>query len=578
MQRKKQEKFNKHMNSYLKGGTNMEYSPFYLNNQSTLSNNRYTIRLTENSVWYSGIDYDLQLFYQQNTSKMRNKGDISDAINYFWRNTKQTMRKIHSGVPQLICEKMVDLITGNGYKINLMDALEDDDDNLRLQEILKDNKFNMLLQHGIETESWSGGAPFRITTNKAISEYPIIEVVEPEHYSYREVSGRIIEDVYTTYPTEGNDKYRLKAIYGVREENGIPESYIDYKLERVSEDKGGKTWTEVSLESLPSTSQYTPFSVKGYNKKFSLYKPNKLPNSEFRGSMYGESDYSGSIGAFDAVDEIVSTWIQEFRDGKLNRYIPSNLLPKNSRDETVINRILDKDFITYDGSISEEAKEKIEYKQGEVRTDKHIESYKHWMMIVLNNAGLSPLTVGMTGLEAMNAGEASQQEREKVSIRTRNKKIEGWEEHLNDFLERVLVFDDVVNNLNEDGSTSFGEYEVNTTFEDYILKTKKDRTAEVAEGSGTGWDILSGVKYIHDDMTDLEQLAISARIKLENNIESLSVAEASALQAYNKQDIETLEDEGVEIIVEEEDGQENDDGVVIEDEDITPPAEEIIEE
>lgn len=566
------------MSSYLKGGANMEYDPFLLNNQTILTNNRYTIRLAENSVWYSGIDYDLQLFYQQNTSKMRNKGEISDAINYFWRNNDNTMRKIHSGVPQLICEKMVDLITGNGYSIGLKDKPEEDKDNVRLTEILKDNKSNVLIQQGIETESWSGGAPFRITRNPAVSKYPILEVVEPEHYSYREESGRIIEDIYTTYPAEGKGNYRLKTMYGVREiVDGTPESYIEYKLERVSEDKNGKEWHEVSLETLPSTARLTPVAVRGYNKKFSMYKPNKTPNSEFRGSLFGESDYSGSIGAFDAVDEIVSTWIQEFRDGKLNRYIPEDILPKNGKDEVVLGKIVAKDHIKYRGSISEDSKEAIEYKQGDVRTDKHIESYKHWMMLILNNAGLSPLTVGMTGLEAMNASEQSQQEREKVSIRTRNKKIELWEEFLNDFMERVLVFDDVIENLDEEGNTTFSEYKINTVFEDYIIKTKADRTDETAKGiQGMSWDIKTAVDYVHEDKSDLERLIISANIKLENNID-LTVAEASALQEMIRLNNEELADEGVNL-VENEPGQENEDGLDIDEDELTPPEEEVTEE
>lgn len=569
------------MKSYLKGGGTMEYNPnFFKDGFNVLSSDRYTIRLVENSIWYAGIDYDLQLFYERNTSKMRNHGQISDALNYFWRNADRDIRKLHSGLPQLICEKMVDLIIGNGFYINLADELRESKDNDRLQDILKENKIHNLLQHGIETESWAGGVPIKITINPLVSELPIIEVIEPEHYSYRSVSGRIVEDIFTTFPEDGNNKYRLKEMYGVEEQGNTPISYIRYKLERV--DDKSKEWVEVPLDTLPSTSNLNDINIVGYDKKFSMYKPNKTPNSEFRGSLFGESDFSGSIGAFDAIDEILSIWIQEARDTKTNRYIPSNLIPKNRHGDSVLSKITPKDHIIYEGSISESAKENIEYKSGPNNSDKHIESYKAWIMIALNNAGLSPLTIGVTGLEAQNAGEASQKEREKVSIRTRNKKISMWTEYLNDLLERTMIFDDIMRGeLDSEEmmlTSKINEYPINTVFEDYVLKSKADRTTEVTEGYGAVWSTLRAVKYVHVDLTETEQLAESAMIKIENGkADTITTAEASALQALNIEQQEMLQDEGVEII-DVEQGQEDEDGLDIEENEVEQEEEQTEEE
>ncbi len=76
----------------------------------------------------------------------------------------------------------------------------------------------------------------------------------------------------------------------------------------------------------------------------------------------------------------------------------------------------------------------------------------------------------------------------------------------------------------------------------------KDRTMEVAEGINTSWDILTSVKYVHQDKTDKEQLAISARIKLDSGIGVISTAEASALQHMNLGIIEELKEDKVDII------------------------------
>ena len=111
------------------------------------------------------------------------------------------------------------------------------------------------------------------------------------------------------------------------------------------------------------------------------------------------------------------------------------------------------------------------------------------------------------------------------------------------FLKTVLEF-----HLINTGVTALPEFNVKVSFNDYIIKSKADRTEEVRNGLGTSWDILSGVKYVHNEKTMREQYAIAARIKLENNYNSISQAELSALNADNLIDNDELETEDVEII------------------------------
>ena len=102
-----------------------------------------------------------------------------------------------------------------------------------------------------------------------------------------------------------------------------------------------------------------------------------------------------------------------------------------------------------------------------------------------------------------------------------------------------------------------------------VSKSKRDRVNEVNEGFGVTYDILTGVQYVHTDKTEKEQYAISARIKLEQGINALTVAEASALENINTSDQEILEEDGVEIIQ----VNPNENRTVIEENDMTPPNE-----
>lgn len=575
----------KRIQHYGKGAaTEMKYNPL-LHDMSTTNydDKQMTRRVLENSLWYSGDEQALAYFYQRVAPKFYRYGQSSESTNYFWADSENKFRKIHSGFPQLICEKMVDLIVGNGYNIYVEGEQEEEYQEV-LDELLKENKIKQLLAKAIETESWSGGVAWKITFNPTVSEYPIIESWQPENYTCTVVAGRIVEDIFFVYYEKNNTKYRLSEIYG-KDNKG---AYIDYKLDMLvhntkNQDDDTK-WVDVPLTELEQTAELERIEFIGYPHKLALYKPNKLPNSEFRYSIHGESDYSGSYGAFDAIDEIISTWIQEFRDGKLNRYFPEELVPKDKKGNSNVPSSFEKDHIMYADSPSENMdKQRIIYEQGEIRTEKHIESYKIWVTQVLNNAGLSPLTVGITGLESIDASAESQQEREKVSIRTRNKKIETWEEFLQDIIKtalqlHIMLKDSIKNDEKTYVISSVPEFDLIVSFEDYIVKSKRDRTQEVAEGMGTSWDITEGVRYVHDDMTDKEQLTLSGRIKLQSGLyDSITQAEASAINDSNLRDNEMLVENDVQIIDLTDNAgnnQENTDGVVTQENDIEPPAEE----
>lgn len=561
---------------YGKGvGTEMKYNPLLTVMQPANNDKLFTRRMLENSTWYSGNEQDLAYFYTKEAPNFYRRGEPSESMNYFWANRKENFRKIHSGFPQLISEKMVDLIVGNGYTIKVegSDEIDLQDD---LDAMLEDNKFATLLGKSIETESWSGGVSWKITFNPQISEFPIIEMWQPENYTNSLICGRVVEDIFYRYYDKNNVTYRLSEIYGVDDTVG---AYIDYKLEQlqmrtVAQQEKEPVYVEVPLSTLEQTQDLGRIEFRGYFRRLSLYKPNKLPNSEFRYSYIGESDYAGSYGAFDAVDEIISTWVQEFRDGKLNRYFPEEYMQRTDNQQNFPDDFK-KDHIVYADSPSENVdKQKIIYAQGEVRTDKHRQSYEIWVQQIINNAGLSPMTVGLLGLESIDASAESQQEREKVSIRTRNKKIELWVEFLQDIIKTALDLRVMTKNMtpSETGVYNVGtvpEYDLIVAFEDYIIKSKRDRTNETAEGLGVSWDILESVKYVHDEKTLAEQLAMSARIKIEQGIQSISQAELSALDNQNQQDNEKLVDDDVPVIAV------NQEGVVVptDENDTTPPTE-----
>ena len=115
--------------------------------------------------------------------------------------------------------------------------------------------------------------------------------------------------------------------------------------------------------------------------------------------------------------------------------------------------------------------------------------------------GLSPQTVGVTGLESTSASESSQELREKTSIRTREKKVDMWEKTLNKLFELMLKLDDY-----RMGKAVI-DYTIKTIFNDYKIQTISDKTSIATAGiAGKSWDIKSAVDYIHDDLTEEESV------------------------------------------------------------------------
>jgi A118 family predicted phage portal protein len=552
----------------IKSDSAYEYNNIITPDKTAALRDRYTRSVLINSVWYGGSDIELKQLYERDLKGFKIGMVTSDELNYFWgQPTADTnIRKIHSGIPQLISEKMVDLIMANGYELNVYkdeDREEEDEDNLgRLNTILEDNMFTGLLQEAIETESWSGGVAIKLSTN-SMFDYPIIEVIQPEEYEPVIKAGRIIEDIFIKYFDSKGASYKLKECYGTDGTDG----YIRYKIFKLVGKNEAAQWVEASLKEVEETKDLKDIVFKGVNEKFSIYKPNKLPNSEFRGSRLGESDYSGSHGMFDAIDEIYSTMIQEFRDGKIKNFWPSNLLPTDPMSgKQYLPPTLKKDYITYTSGIGEKEKpDKVEQVQGEIHSEKYIEAFKKSLEMVLNNAGLSPQTVGLTGLDSTAASEESQELREKTSIRTREKKVDLWTMTLNKLFELILKLDDLKN------KKTTQDYYVDVLFNDYKIQTLDDKTRIASSGLvGKTWDIMSAVKYVHDEMPEEEQVLTAIKIKIENGINVFTKDEELV---YKKFISETLEEAGETKQVVEEETEE-----ITEDEENIEEVEEVDEE
>ena len=286
-----------------------------------------------------------------------------------------------------------------------------------------------------------------------------------------------------------------------------------------------------------------------------FHKPNKLPNNEFSHSVYGASDYEGAIDSFDALDEIYSELAYETRNNKTIRFIPSTMIPKYADGTTNFDIM---GFITafqqVEGSLDQSAKNELTVQQIQDKTASLVEKFKNALVTAINNAGLSPIALGITGLEAVNAGESSQRERNRVTLETRKDKINNyWNPFLVELYTQLIAFNNWLikkagakqNQKVKVEDFNFETVDITFDFGNYVVENETEVITRwgAAKQSGLA-SIETGVREIHPEWTDDQVLEEVTRIKFENNI---GVDNPSLLQTdlIDEKPIDTIVEENI---------------------------------
>ena len=446
----------------------------------------YETNLIRNKLWYRGEAYELEQFFKNISSDPVNKSRFWCAV----PSKDLSMRKIHSGLPAMIIDKLTDIVVSDMDKIQVEDS---ETLNSLWEEISEDNKFNEILSESIQRALVSGDGAFKLSIDKYISKYPIIEFFDGDKVEYVYNRGRLKEIHFKTYYTKKNKKYTLVEIYG--------SGYIKYKLLDSKDD-------EVSLNTLEETHDLKEVE---YNDKFIM----AIPLMFFKSSKWesrGKSIIDNKSDSFDALDEVISQWIDAIRAGRVQKYIPDNLLPVDPNTGNILKpNPFDNNFIAISSNAGEDAKNQIDMKQADIKFEAYVESYSNAVDMCLQGI-ISPSTLGIDLKKTDNA--EAQREKEKTTLYTRNKMIDTLTEVIPELVNIILKTYDVLNNK------SAGEYEVSISFGEYSTPSFDSVVETVGKAKILG--IMSLKKCIDelygDTMTDEEKALEIARIKEESGI------------------------------------------------------------
>ena len=383
-----------------------------------------------NRIWYRGDPSELDQFFKQ--------AAIDDVgRSRFWAavpSADSSIRKFHSGIPGEIVDKLADIVIAD------LDNIELKEQEL-WNEIALDNKLSdELLADAIKDTLTDGDGAFKLSVDTEITEYPIIEFYSGSDVDYRHKRGRLQDVIFYAYYTHEKETYRLDEIYG--------KGFIDYKLY----DSKGK---EVPLSKVPEISHLSKITFAG---DFLMAVPMRFfKSAKFDGR--GNSIFERKSDNFDALDEVISQWIDAIRAGRVKNYIPEDLVPKHpDTGHAMRPNPFDNQFIKIGSSMKEESKDQIDQIQADINYGAFVESYASTLDMCLQGI-ISPSTLGIDLKKTDNA--EAQREKEKTTLYTRAKIIDVLTEVIPLLVDTTLkVYDNMKSRAPKiyEATVTFGEY------------------------------------------------------------------------------------------------------------------------
>lgn len=379
-------------------------------------------------LWYRGDSSELFQFFHQ----------IDGGAESFWGSVpaKEKIRKIHSGLPAIIADTLAYIVKSDFDSVKT--------DRTEWEEISKHIDFENLVGKAVCDTLVDGDGAFKISVDTDISPYPVVEFAGADKVVYLYKRGFLSEIIFITDYNVKSSVYRLEEHYG--------KGYVRSTLYN----SGGN---EVPLETVPELAGISP-EIK-FDGGYIMAVPLKFYDSkkyQYRGKSIFDG---GKSDCFDALDEVVSQWWDAIRAGRIQKYIPECMIPRNFADGSLKSlNSFGTDFITVEQPISETAERpKIEVVQPDIKYEAFVNAYTNCLLMCLQGL-VSPATLGID-VGKMQSADA-QREKKDVTGNTRNTITFALETALPELIRAVLLTYDNMRKIPPadcgDITVSFGEY------------------------------------------------------------------------------------------------------------------------
>ena len=487
----------------------MPHYHFNLKNKNLLddieSNHKFEVNLFKNKVMLTGNAAVVEKYYKEDVARFEDKYEQSSRTNTFWYNVGPKNARVFFGIIKMINDSIVKLVTSGGFNVTVEkdDETVDEERTERLNEILefnlfKDKKWGL----GEAFSSGLGFTPIKLSIDRDIEDMPLIEVIDPMKYESQTRRGFVYLHKAKTRKEVDKTMYEIQEVH--YKKDGKP--VIEYKVYNVQGNTTEVKLNELTqeeleklgLDHLDGNPIITDF--ESLHDLPVILHNNTAYNTFFPNAPYGEPDTQGLDLIEDALSETLSNLIEEIRKGRIKVLISEELVKRDGDGKALGFDDFKLDYELM-GRFEAEGKNLIQIVQGEINSEKYVKAIGALIMYACNKAGLHPITVGLTGVESIAASDESQQEREKVSMRTREEKLARWRETLKRLFKRVLEVDDIMQ------SRPIGDYKIHIEFGEFSNPTPQAIISVLNEAVTAGVMSMRKAqdKWQGEDLTDEEK-------------------------------------------------------------------------
>ena len=396
------------------------------------------------------------------------------------------------GIIPMIVKAKVNLVASSGF----ICKSNDEEIDTVLNELIYDAELLQKFCEGVYWESGIGDVAFRISYCPDVCNAPIVDIIEPQHFEVNYKRGKIKSFVIKEVSKE-DPAYELREIHYKDEEGYVNIDYrftIDGKYVPLNDDARikeckAKFSSDINLKSLR-------LPLKDF---LIIFKKNDNSNQLYKGER-GVPDIQGLASIEDALTESISDLIDAIRKGGVKEFVSDELIPQDENGNDMRLNHFNKTIITTKGSSSPGDTTALwNVVQGDIKWEAYTKTIQNLMSVAINKAGLSPTTLGLTGLESINSSVESQDAREKPSMRTREIALNGWRNTLKELLNRYLQVKDYIDGVEINDYSDL----INITFNDYTNPTVENVTDVLVKQVTSGIKApLTAIKELNKGMSD----------------------------------------------------------------------------
>ena len=429
-------------------------------------------------VWYRGDADELDQLFRQ-------LADSPVAAARFWAAAprRETLRKAHSGLPAVMVDTLTGIVRADLQPLRFADA----DADRRWRDIAAANDFAALVGRAVCECLVTGDGAFRICLDPDAAPGPILDFAAADAVEYRLRHGR---------PEAVDFVRRLPGGRTLRER------YAPGSVRYALYGAGGKPLPLRAEPALRGLCDVT------FDAGVMLAVPLRFwPSARWPGR--GASVFDNKTDAFDAVDEVLSQWLDALRAGRVQRYIPECLIPRDPDTGALLDPgRFGADFVRVASSDRENADDRIETVQPKIDCAAFEGAYAAALDQCLLGV-MSPATLGID-LGRMASAEA-QRERKDATGFTRAAITAALEKALPRIAEAALQAQDLL------AGRAPGHYRAEAAFGEYGAPDFDSRVRTVAAAAQAGvMSVQAQVDELWgDSRDDAWKAAEAARIRRE---------------------------------------------------------------